>query len=179
MLYWIVSKSSHKAEGGRKRQEMKEINPRQKPSVLDQPTEEKGHARRLREANVKVTRPRLLILSLLYELKGHHSADELVEILQERQTPLPRASVYNSLDALVKHGLVMLADAGPGRALYEEGGAWHHHFVCTECGAVMNIACIKGEKPCLFPESVPGVIDEAQIIFRGRCQSCLSKAGKR
>lgn len=157
---------------------MKEINPRQKQPVLDQPTEKRGPTQRLREANVKVTRPRLLILSLLHELKGHHSADELVERLRERQTPLPRASVYNSLDALVKHGLVMMADAGPGRALYEEGGAWHHHFICTECGDVVDIPCVKGEKPCLFPESAPGIIDEAQIIFRGRCQSCLLKAGK-
>lgn len=157
---------------------MEKISPRQKQSVLDQPTEEKGPAQRLREADLKVTRPRLLILSLLHELKGHHSADELVEILQQRETPLPRASVYNSLDALVKHGLVILADAGPGRALYEEGGAWHHHFVCTECGVVVDIPCVKGEKPCLLPEEVPGIVDEAQIIFRGRCRSCLSKAGK-
>lgn len=158
---------------------MTETNTQQKQPISDQYKEEKSPIQRLREANLKVTRPRLLILNLLHELKGHHSADELVEILQERQTPLPRASVYNSIDALVNRGLVMLADAGPGRALYEEGSTWHHHFVCTECGSVVDIPCVKGEKPCLLPEWAPGIVEEAQIIFRGRCQSCLSKAGER
>jgi Fe2+ or Zn2+ uptake regulation protein len=155
---------------------MKRINDQKQPSSMDQNKAEKSPVQRLREANLKATRPRLLILSLLHELKGHYSADDLAEILQERQTPLPRASVYNSLDALLNRGLVMMADVGPGRALYEEGTAWHHHFVCIVCGDVVNIPCVKGEKPCLTPESAPGVVEEAQVIFRGRCHDCLSKA---
>jgi Fe2+ or Zn2+ uptake regulation protein len=157
---------------------MKTTNTQKKQPMTDQYEEAESPTQRLREANLKVTRPRLLILSLLHELKGHHSADELVELLQKRQTPLPRASVYNSLDALLNRGLVMLADAGPGRALYEEAATWHHHFICIDCGTVINIPCVKGEKPCLFPEWVPGIVEEAQIIFRGRCQRCLSKASQ-
>ena len=138
---------------------------------------EKSPEQRLREANLKVTRPRLLVLSLLHEMNEHYSADEIVEELGARQTPLPRASIYNTLEILVSRGLVMQADAGPGRALYERGGAWHHHFVCVKCGVVIDIPCLKGEKPCLLPERIPGRVDEAQIIFRGYCQTCLSKLG--
>lgn len=137
--------------------------------------EEKNLSQRLREAKLKVTRPRLLVLNLLNELEEHYSADEIIEELRARQTPLPRASVYNALDTLVRRGLVMQADAGPGRALYEKGGIWHHHFVCTSCRAVINIPCVKGEKPCLLPDRVPGTVEETQIIFRGYCQTCLSK----
>lgn len=136
---------------------------------------EKNLEQCLREANLKVTRPRLLVLRLLHELNAHYSADEIVEELHARQTPLPRASIYNALEILVGRGLVMQADAGPGRALYEKGGVWHHHFVCMQCGVIINIPCLKGEKPCLLPERVPGRVDEAQIIFRGICQACLSK----
>jgi len=70
---------------------------------------------------------------------------------------------------------VMRADAGPGRALYEKGGPWHHHFVCLTCGAVIDIPCIKGEKPCLLPDHFSGLVEEAQIIFRGCCETCLAK----
>lgn len=135
---------------------------------------EKDSEQLLRDAHLKVTRPRLLVLKLLHETGGHYSADEIVEELRIRQTPLPRASIYNALDILVDRGLVMQADAGPGRALYEKGGAWHHHFVCIKCGGIINIPCLKGEKPCLLPERIPGRVDEAQIIFRGYCQDCLS-----
>jgi Fe2+ or Zn2+ uptake regulation protein len=131
---------------------------------------------RLRQADLKATRPRLLVLRLLQEMAGHRTIDELVKGLKARGTPLPRASVYNVIDTLVSRGLVMLADAGPGPALYEVSFTWHHHFVCTECGQVIDIPCIKGEKPCLLPDRVPGIVEETQIIFRGRCAQCLQKA---
>ena len=157
---------------------MDKADTQEKPLITDQREEEKSPGQRLREANLKVTRPRLLVLGLLHELGGHYSADEVVKMLQERQTPLPRASVYNALGALLNRGLVMSADVGPGRAVYEEGLRWHHHFVCMDCGTVADISCVKGEKPCLLPEWVPGTVEEAQIIFRGHCSSCLSKASE-
>ncbi|HZR39530.1 MAG TPA: transcriptional repressor [Ktedonobacteraceae bacterium] len=128
---------------------------------------------------MKATQPRLLILSLLQELGGHRTIDELVRGLKVRGTPLPRATVYNVISTLVRRGLVMLADAGPGAALYEINLTWHHHFVCIECGTVVDIPCVKGEKPCLLPDWVPGVVEETQIIFRGRCTQCLAKTENR
>src|SRR5437763_401516 len=99
---------------------------------------------RLHAAGLKATQPRLLILQLLEELGGHRSIDDLLKALQERKTPLPRTSVYNVINTLVRCGLVMLADAGPGPALYELCLTWHHHFVCIECGTITDIPCVVG-----------------------------------
>ncbi len=129
---------------------------------------------RLHTAGLKATQPRLFVLYLLQQLGGHRSIDELLKELQTRETPLPRASVYNVINTLVKRGIVMLADAGPGPALYEVSMTWHHHFVCTECGRIIDIPCVVGQKPCLLPDLVPGTIEETQIIFRGRCTDCLA-----
>jgi Fe2+ or Zn2+ uptake regulation protein len=130
---------------------------------------------RLHRVGLKATQPRLLVLRLLEELGGHRSIDELLKELKKRHTPLPRASVYNVIDILVSRGLVMLADAGPGAALYEISITWHHHFVCITCGKIVDIPCVKGEKPCLMPDWVPGIVAETQIIFRGHCTQCLGK----
>ena len=73
---------------------------------------------RLRQAGLKATRPRLLVFHLLQELGGHRSIDELIKELKARGTPLPRASVYNVIATLLDEGLVMLADAGPGRVFF-------------------------------------------------------------
>lgn len=129
---------------------------------------------RIQHAGLKATQPRLLILRLFYELGGHHSIDTIIQRLKEQGTPLPRASVYNTIAALLSHSLIMLVDVGPGPALYEHTTDWHHHFICTQCGMIVDIPCIKGEKPCLTPEPVPGVVEEAQVIFRGRCTHCLT-----
>ncbi len=127
---------------------------------------------RVRAAGLRATRPRVLILELLERLRGHSSADEIVDELEAAGTALPRATVYNVLGDLSKHRLVMAADAGPGRALYEVADHWHHHFVCRHCGAIIDVECGVGDKPCL-DAAVPGaVIDEAQVIYRGLCAEC-------
>ena len=138
-------------------------------------------ARRLQEAGLRATRPRLLILQLLRDLGGHRSADNLVAELQARGTPLPRASVYGVVAALLNQGLLMVSDIGPGRALYEFAEKWHHHFVCRACGAIQDVLCLVERRPCLdsdHSDHVDGKVDEAQVIFRGYCRACLEKVGK-
>lgn len=132
-------------------------------------------ARRLQAAGLRATRPRLLVLRLLSQRRGHCSADELLAELRNRGAALPRASVYGVIAALLARGLLMLADAGPGRALYELSERWHHHFVCRLCGAVQDVTCVVGERPCLNPDHVDGEVDEAQVIFRGTCRLCLDQ----
>jgi len=127
----------------------------------------------LRSGGHRVTRGRLAVYEALEALGGHRSADEVHAALTARGEHLSRSSVYNTLEVLTRSGLVMAADAGPGRALYEAGDLWHHHAVCRVCGQVSDIECVVGAKPCLEASGEWGEVDEAQVIFRGVCRSCL------
>jgi Fur family ferric uptake transcriptional regulator len=133
---------------------------------------------KLRAKGLRATRPRTLVYSILREVGGHRSVDEVLELLESRGHTIPRMSVYNVMADLTGVSLVMPADAGPGRALYEASDVWHHHFVCRGCGGVQDVPCLKGRKPCLLPpKSLPGsTVDEAQVIFRGHCAACASRA---
>ena len=137
--------------------------------------DDRGLAQRLRATGLRATRARLLVLEVLQETGPHLSADELVEALAARGTPLPRGSVYNVVGALATHGLMMVTDIGPGRALYELADRWHHHFVCRTCGLIEDVECVVGFSPCLDPSRVNGEVDEAQVIFRGICTDCRAK----
>jgi len=138
---------------------------------------------RLRAVGLRATRPRTLVYAVLREVGGHRSVDEVLELLEERGQSIPRMSIYNVMADLTEASLVMPADTGPGRALYEAGDVWHHHFVCRACGRVEDVPCLESRRPCLLPpKSLPGsTIDEAQVIFRGHCAGCAAKAaaGKR
>ena len=68
----------------------------------------------------------------------------------------------------------MRTDRGPGTAIYELAEVWHHHFVCQECSAVINVDCVVAQKPCLHVEIPGAIVDEAQIIFRGLCAECAA-----
>jgi Fe2+ or Zn2+ uptake regulation protein len=131
-------------------------------------------AGRLREAGLRATGPRLAVTWALRAMGGHHTADEVHAYLVKHDVTSSRMSVYNSLVALADAGLVRRADVGRGATVYEEAGPWHHHFVCRRCGQVSDVSCAVGDKPCLTPSQDVGLIDEAQILFRGTCQRCLA-----
>lgn len=61
----------------------------------------------LRDVGLKATRQRLLLLGLLFA-RGHQpvTADELFQQAIDAGIPVSRATVYNTLHALVRHGLV-------------------------------------------------------------------------
>lgn len=132
----------------------------------------------MREAGLRATRPRLLVLRFLRGHGGHHSADQVRLALAADGEPMLRGSVYNVLGSLADAGLVTVAATGPGPALYEAGSDAHHHFVCRTCGTVRDIPCVVGVTPCLEAELPGADIDEAQVIFRGRCEACAAGTNK-
>lgn len=135
-------------------------------------------AERIRRAGLRATRPRISTYRVLADTSGHLSVDDIVRRLRGRDDATPRMSVYNVVTDLADVGLVMRADTGPGRALYEVAADWHHHFVCRTCGAIFDVPCVVGSKPCIESLFDGGEVDEAQVIFRGRCNACCGKRSR-
>ena len=119
-------------------------------------------------------RPGASVAEALRSMDGHRTADEVHAYLGQHGAALPRTSVYNALTTLADLGVVLRADVGPGAAVYEFAQAWHHHFVCRRCGQVSDVSCVVGTKPCLTAGDEVGDVDEAQVIFRGVCRTCLA-----
>jgi Fe2+ or Zn2+ uptake regulation protein len=122
----------------------------------------------LRAAGLRVTRPRIVVAEALAELGDHHSADEILEHLQRSGHSLPRASVYNVLDALVAAGIAVPAYHGPGRALYELSAEAHDHFYCTACDSVSDVDRVGG----LAEPAQAAVLTEVAVVYRGVCAAC-------
>lgn len=129
-------------------------------------------AGRLRAAGLRVTRGRVAVVEALERSGGHRTADDVAREMAAAGSAIPRASLYHALAALVAGGVVLVADAGPGTTRYEVAGTWHHHLVCRACGAVVDVPCVRGERPCLEPDLAGARVDEAQVIFRGLCAMC-------
>nr|BFF00743.1 fur family transcriptional regulator FurA3 [Streptoalloteichus tenebrarius] len=131
-----------------------------------------GLVERMQEAGLRATAPRLAVAEALREMGGHRTADDVHAHLVRAGTRIPRASVYNVLAALTGAGICTVADIGHGPAVYELDRGWHHHFVCRSCGRVFDVDCLVGASPCLTAGDSVGVIEQAQVIFRGVCADC-------
>ena len=130
-------------------------------------------AHQLREAGLRVTRPRLSVLDVLSEYP-HADADTVVTGARAQHPTLSPQTVYGVLDALVSGGLARRIEPAGAPALFElRVGDNHHHLVCRSCGAIADVDCVVGASPCLQPSGTAGfVVDEAEVVFWGLCSNC-------
>ena len=130
-------------------------------------------AHQLRAVGLRVTRPRLSVLSVLAE-NPHADADAIVNAARALHPSLSPQAVYGVLKALVTAGLARRIEPAGAPALFElRVGDNHHHLVCRSCGAVADVDCALGAAPCLTPSDSAGfVVDEAEVVFWGLCRSC-------
>jgi len=133
--------------------------------------------RRLRAAGLRVTAPRLAVLSAVVGVGQHRDAAAVAEAARARLGTLSTQSVYDNLNALVDAGLVRRIQPAAHPARYEiQTGDNHHHIVCRTCGATADVACAVGYAPCLEPADDHGyVVDEAEVLYWGLCPSCRSR----
>lgn len=134
-------------------------------------------AHRLREAGLRVTRPRLSVLDVL-SAHPHADAGTVVTGARAQHPALSPQTVYGVLEALVSVGLARRIEPAGAPALFElRVGDNHHHLVCRGCGVVADVDCAVGAAPCLSPSDAAGfVVDEAEVVFWGLCRACRPRA---
>ena len=133
--------------------------------------------RAIREAGLRVTQPRLAVLSALDAIP-HADTQTIIEAARKTLPGVSHQAVYNCLDALTHAGLIRRIELAGSPARYElRPGDNHHHLVCRECGVVIDVACSKGVAPCLTltTEQTQGFeIEEAEVVYRGLCPKCAT-----
>lgn len=131
--------------------------------------------RALRTAGLRVTRPRVAVLAAVHE-HPHLDTEALIAAARTRLAAVSHQAVYDVLRVLTDSGLVRRIQPQGSVARYEARvGDNHHHLVCRECGAIVDVDCAVGAAPCLTPSDDGGfAVDEAEVVFWGRCPSCAA-----
>lgn len=135
------------------------------------PTED--FAALLRESDLRVTRPRVAVLSAVYA-HPHASTDAVIDAVRIDLPEVSHQAVYDSLHTLTAAGLVRRIQPAGSVARYESRiGDNHHHLICRTCGAIADVDCAVGDAPCLTASTDHGyAIDEAEVIYWGTCSGC-------
>jgi Fur family transcriptional regulator, stress-responsive regulator len=129
----------------------------------------------LRAGGLRVTRPRVAVLDAV-QAHPHADTDSLFGAVRAELPEVSRQAVYDVLAALTAAGLIRRIQPSGSVARYETRvGDNHHHVVCRTCGTIADIDCALGETPCLTPaEDLGFVLDEAEVIYWGRCPACAT-----
>jgi Fur family ferric uptake transcriptional regulator len=127
----------------------------------------------LRTAELRVTRPRLAVLSAVHT-HPHADTESIIGAVRGELPAVSHQAVYDCLHRLTDAGLLRRIQPLGSVARYEARvGDNHHHVVCRSCGTIADVDCAIGEAPCLTASDASGfAIDEAEVIYWGLCPAC-------
>jgi Fur family ferric uptake transcriptional regulator len=97
--------------------------------------------RYLKEQGLPVTRQREAIAEVVFSSAEHLSVEEIEGRLRGSANRIGKATIYRTLDLLVRARLVVEHDFGEGFKRYEHRfsqDSVHEHLICMECGTVIE-----------------------------------------
>jgi Fur family ferric uptake transcriptional regulator len=134
----------------------------------------------LRRRGVQVTAQRVAVLAAVSR-RPHATADDVAKAVRQEIGFISRQAVYDALGLLTEMGIIRRIQPPGSPARYEARvGDNHHHLICRACGRMIDVDCAVGSAPCLSPAEDAGYeIDEAEVIYWGRCPGCKAQTASR
>ncbi|WP_034386367.1 Fur family transcriptional regulator [Deinococcus sp. YIM 77859] len=126
---------------------------------------------------VRQTRQRQAVIEVLRESREHPDAAWIHSRVRELLPSVSLGTVYRTLDALVRDGVVVTIErAGQAtRYDYKRAGEDHHHAVCRSCGAIFDVEA--GMLPTLPAAALPPgfQVTDVRLEFMGICPECAAQ----
>jgi len=129
----------------------------------------------LRDHNLPITAQRLAVARAVLDSDRHLSAEEIGRELEERGELVGTATVYRTLELLVRSGLVVERDFGEGFRRFEpaRGIPHHEHLLCTVCGRVTEFRDERLERMSTLIAEAHGYARQRHLlVIYGVCERC-------
>jgi Fur family ferric uptake transcriptional regulator len=97
--------------------------------------------RYLREQGLPVTPQREIVAEVIFGSKGHLSVEDIEVALRASGERIGKATIYRTIEILVRSGLVEEHDFGEGFKRYEHlfgTTPVHEHLICINCHEVVE-----------------------------------------
>lgn len=97
--------------------------------------------RYLRQQGLPVTQQREVVADVVFSSREHLSVEDIEARLKDRGERIGKATIYRTMEILVRSGLVEDHDFGDGFKRYEHlfgHQPVHEHLVCTNCREVVE-----------------------------------------
>ncbi|MGI0498701.1 Fur family transcriptional regulator [Limnospira platensis CENA597] len=123
------------------------------------------------------TRSQERILSKLKTLRRSLSAQDLYMEMRKNDQAMGLATIYRSLDALKKEGLVHVRLLGNGESVYSLVQEDEHYLTCVECGySIVIDECPVHHLEATLQQSHNFKIYYHTLEFFGLCDRCANNS---
>lgn len=133
----------------------------------------------LRDHNLPVTQQRIDIAKVLLGSDRHLSVEEVTAELHHRGHKAGLATVYRTIELLVRCRLVVERDFDEGFKRFEPARdiPQHEHLLCTVCGRVTEFQDERLERITTLVAETHGYLRQRhRLVIHGVCAACRSGA---
>lgn len=136
-------------------------------------TEQSGYEETISHNGHRLTPQRREVYDVLLEERDHPTATEVFIRAKKRMPSISLATVYNCLETLVSCGLAKQVNVEREATRYCPNNEEHAHFVCEDCGRVLDVPLAAGKRLDRFWNVPEGLtVRHSEITLRGSCSQC-------
>ena len=117
-----------------------------------------------------MTAQRHAVLEILSGNREHPAVEEMAAEVRERLGCVAPATIYNTLDTLVKLGLVRRLEGLEQRARYDPDTSDHEHAICLSCRRIWDVP------PRDQPAELPAGFTVLSTLVQGICATCARES---
>ena len=130
----------------------------------------------LKSANLKTTKKRMLILSVLNNSPIPLTSEDILE-QTSKEVNINLSTIYRALNALSEKGILLKQLSSDGKTYYQINNRQHkHQLVCSLCNKVVLIDCCPLRKfENDLCEETGFTITSHNLEFTGICRECTKK----
>ena len=132
----------------------------------------------LTDGGFSVTPSRRAVIDAVAGRTQLYTANDVVTLVDQRDSTVGRATVFRTLDLLVQLGVVSrIFDSAGNHRYITCDPEHHHHLVCTSCGKVESISGCGLEESALEVAGKFGyAVQSHRLEFLGTCPDCQQAA---
>ena len=133
---------------------------------------------RLRESGLRFTPQREMVLSVMHQIEGAATAEEIYTKVQTLSSAIDISTVYRTLDLLKELRLVACIDPSDQQNRYELAGAHgpHLHLVCRSCGKIIGVELAETESFTAYLRTAHDFEAKlSEVTIPGQCRECQTR----
>lgn len=130
---------------------------------------------KLISCGLKPSVQRMVILNYLLTHRTHPTIEDVHRDLSKKLPTLSKTTVYNTLRLFAEHKAALMVTIDERRVCYDGDTEPHAHFLCKECGKILDFFDDETLSAMDKKEIDGNRIDEMNIYYKGICAECLKK----
>lgn len=120
---------------------------------------------------IRPSHQRIKVFEYLITTQCHPTVDQIFNELIKEVPTLSKATIYNTLNLLIKAKLVRVITIEDNETRYDISTSNHGHFKCELCGTIFDFTI--NIDNFMTDELSEFKINEKNVYFKGICPRCL------